>query len=215
MPAQAIIPRIQELLTSFRSAGFPVYHTREGNLLRFLCSLACDADVPGHRPDLSTLSSRETYRSRNNPSGLGIGSPGPLGRLLIRGEMGHDTIDELYPIPGEPVIDKPGKGAFAYTDFELLLRNKGVKNLVITGVTTDVCVTTIMREANDRSFDCVVVEDATATSDDSLHLNTLDSIKVEGGIFGTVGRTDDLVHAVENFKALTVKKLAPQMTESV
>lgn len=214
-PAQAIIPRIQELLTSFRSAGFPVYHTREGNLLRFLCCLACDADVPGHRPDLSTLSSRETYRSRNNPSGLGIGSPGPLGRLLIRGEMGHDTIDELYPIPGEPVIDKPGKGAFAYTDFELLLRNKGVKNLVITGVTTDVCVTTIMREANDRSFDCVVVEDATATSDDSLHLSTLDSIKVEGGIFGTVGRTDDLVHAVENFKALTVKKLAPQMTETV
>lgn len=144
---------------------------------------------------------------------MGIGSPGPLGRLLIRGEMGHDTIDELYPMPGEPVIDKPGKGAFAYTDFELLLRNKGVKNLVLTGVTTEVCVTTIMREANDRGFDCVVVDDATATSDASLHLSMLDSIKVEGGIFGTVGKTEDLVHAVENFNALTVKKLAPQMTE--
>ena len=129
--------------------------------------------------------------------------------------MGHYTIDELYPIPGEPVIDKPGKGAFTYTDFELLLRNKGVKNLVITGVTTDVCVTTIMREANDRSFDCVVVEDATASSDASLHMSTLDSLKVEGGIFGTVGRTDDLVQAIENFKALTVKKLAPQMTETM
>lgn len=171
------------------------------------------ANLSGHRPDLTTLSTRETFRSRNNPSGMGIGSPGPLGRLLIRGEMGHDTIDELYPMPGEPVIDKPGKGAFAYTDFELLLRNKGVKNLVLTGVTTEVCVTTIMREANDRGFDCVVVDDATATSDASLHLSMLDSIKVEGGIFGTVGKTEDLVHAVENFNALTVKKLAPQMTE--
>lgn len=170
------------------------------------------ADFPGHRPDLSTLSSRETYRSRNNASGLGIGSPGPLGRLLIRGEVGHDSIDELYPIPGEPVIDKPGKGAFSYTDFELLLRNKGVKNLVLTGVTTDVCISTTMREANDRGFDCVVMEDASAASDPSLHISTLESVKMEGGIFGAVAKTEDLVHAVENFKAITVKKLAPQMT---
>ena len=167
----------------------------------------------GHRPDLSTLSSRENYRSRNNASGLGVGSPGPLGRLLIRGEVGHDTIDELYPIPGEPVIDKPGRGAFSHTDFELLLRNKGIKNLVIVGVTTDVCVSTTMREANDRGYDCVVLEDATAASDATLHMSTIDSVKMEGGIFGSVSKADDLVHAVEHFKAATVKKLAPQMAE--
>ncbi|BCR89203.1 cysteine hydrolase family protein [Aspergillus chevalieri] len=208
--SQAIVPRIQHLLNTFRSAGFPIYHTREGNtIIRRILTVV---DLPGHRPDLSTLSSRETYRSRNNASGLGIGSPGPLGRLLIRGEVGHDTIDELYPIPGEPVIDKPGKGAFSYTDFELLLRNKGIKNLVFTGVTTDVCISTTMREANDRGFDCVVMEDATAASDPSLHISALESVKMEGGIFGTVAKTEDLVHAVENFKAITVKKLAPQMT---
>lgn len=208
--SQAIVPRIQHLLNTFRSAGFPIYHTREGNtIIRRILTVV---DLPGHRPDLSTLSSRETYRSRNNASGLGIGSSGPLGRLLIRGEVGHDTIDELYPIPGEPVIDKPGKGAFSYTDFELLLRNKGIKNLVFTGVTTDVCISTTMREANDRGFDCVVMEDATAASDPSLHISALESVKMEGGIFGTVAKTEDLVHAVENFKAITVKKLAPQMT---
>ncbi|KAL2005415.1 hypothetical protein VTN00DRAFT_2626 [Thermoascus crustaceus] len=191
---QALIPKLQRLLHAFRAAGFPVYHTREG-----------------HRPDLSTLSSREAYRSRNNASGLGIGSPGPLGRLLIRGEVGHDTVDELYPIPGEPVIDKPGRGAFAHTDFELLLRNKGIKNLVLAGVTTDVCVFTTMREANDRGFDCVLLEDGTAASDPSLHVGTIESIKAEGGIFGAVAKLDDVVQAVENFKNVTVKKLAPQM----
>ncbi|CAI7583783.1 unnamed protein product [Penicillium bialowiezense] len=193
--AQALIPRLQRLLHAFRSGGFPVYHTREG-----------------HRADLSTLSSREAYRSRNNASGLGIGSPGPMGRLLIRGELGHDTIDELYPLVGEPVIDKPGRGAFAHTDFELLLRNKGVKNLVIAGVTTDVCVSTTMREANDRGFDCVVLDDGTAAAEPSLHLGTIESVKMEGGIFGTVAKLEDVIHAVDNFKAVTMKKLAPQMT---
>ncbi|KNG83422.1 isochorismatase family hydrolase [Aspergillus nomiae NRRL 13137] len=193
--AHALIPKLQHLLNAFRASGFPVYHTREG-----------------HRPDLSTLSSREAYRSRNNASGLGIGSQGPLGRLLIRGEVGHDTVDELYPIPGEPVIDKPGRGAFAHTDFELLLRNKGIKNLVIAGVTTDVCVSTTMREANDRGFDCVILEDGTAASEPSLHVSTIESVKMEGGIFGAIAKVDDIVHAVENFKNSTVKKLAPQMT---
>lgn len=160
--AHALIPKLQHLLNAFRASGFPVYHTREG-----------------HRPDLSTLSSREAYRSRNNASGLGIGSPGPLGRLLIRGEVGHDTVDELYPIHGEPVIDKPGRGAFAHTDFELLLRNKGIKNLVIAGVTTDVCVSTTMREANDRGFDCVILEDGTAASELSLHVSTIESVKID------------------------------------
>ncbi|KAJ5542222.1 hypothetical protein N7535_004644 [Penicillium sp. DV-2018c] len=191
--AQALIPRLQRLLHAFRSAGFPVYHTREG-----------------HRPDLSTLSSREAYRSRNNAAGLGIGSDGPMGRLLIRGEPGHDIVDELYPIPGEPVIDKPGRGAFAHTDFELLLRNKGIKNLVIAGVTTDVCVSTTMREANDRGFDCVILEDCTAAAEPSLHMSTIESVKMEGGIFGTVAKLEDTIQAVETFKAVTMKKLVPQ-----
>ncbi|PKY02748.1 Isochorismatase hydrolase [Aspergillus campestris IBT 28561] len=195
-PAQALIPKLQQVLDVFRSSGFPVYHTREG-----------------HRPDLSTLSSREAYRSQNNSSRLGIGSQGPLGRLLIRGEIGHDTVDELYPIPGEPVIDKPGRGAFAHTDFELLLRNKGIKNLVLAGVTTDVCVATTMREANDRGFDCVVLEDGTAASESSLHVSTLEGVKMEGGIFGAVAKIEDLVGAVENFKANAAKKLTPQMTD--
>lgn len=168
--------------------------------------------LPGHRPDLSTLSSRESYRSRNNATGLGIGSPGPMGRLLIRGEMGHDIVDELYPLPGEPVIDKPGRGAFAHTDFELILRNKGVKNLVIAGVTTDVCVSTTMREANDRGFDCVLLDDGSAASEPSLHVGTVESVKMEGGIFGAVAKLDDVINAVENFKSVTMKKLAPQMT---
>jgi len=134
-----------------------------------------------------------------------------MGRLLIRGEPGHDIVDELYPVPGEPIIDKPGRGAFQYTDFELLLRNKGIKNLVLCGVTTDVCVFTTMREANDRGFDCVLVEDGCAASDPSLHASTCESIKAEGGIFGAVAKLDDVVHAIENFKNVTVKKLAPHM----
>lgn len=110
------------------------------------------------------------------------------------------------------MIDKPGRGAFAHTDFELLLRNKGIKNLVITGVTTDVCVSTTMREANDRGFDCVVLEDGTAASELSLHVGAIESVKMEGGIFGAVAKLEDMILAVENFKSVTVKKLAPQMT---
>ncbi|KAJ5122717.1 hypothetical protein N7526_009654 [Penicillium atrosanguineum] len=193
--AQALIPKLQRLLHSFRSAAFPVYHTREG-----------------HRPDLSTLCSRELFRSRNNAMGLGIGSQGPMGRLLIRGELGHDIVEELYPLPGEPIIDKPGRGAFAHTDFELILRNKGVKNLVIAGVTTDVCVSSTMREANDRGFDCVLLDDASAASEPSLHVSTVESIKMEGGIFGSVAKLEDVIQAVDSFKSVTMKKLTPQMT---
>lgn len=142
---------------------------------------------------------------------MGIGAPGPMGRLLIRGELGHDIVDELYPRLGEPIIDKPGRGAFAHTDFELLLRNKGIKNLVIAGVTTDVCVSTTMREANDRGFDCVVLDDGTAAAEASLHVGTIESVKMEGGIFGCVAKLEDVIHAVDNFKAVTMKKLAPQM----
>jgi nicotinamidase-related amidase len=149
-PILTIIPRLTHLLTTFRAHSFPIYHTREG-----------------HRPDLSTLSLREASRSKLT-SGLGIGDAGPLGRLLIRGEAGHDIIPELYPLPSEPIVDKPGRSAFAHTDFELMLRIKGIKNLVVCGVTTDVCVGSTVREANDRGFDCVVVEDGCAASEGFL-----------------------------------------------
>jgi nicotinamidase-related amidase len=159
----------------------------------------------GHRPDLSTLSSREKFRSHNNSTGFGIGSQGPLGRLLIRGEAGHDIVDELRPLPNEPIIDKPGRGAFAHTDFDLLLRNKGVKNLVIAGVTTDVCVSTTMREANDRAYDCLLVEDASAASEPNLHSSTCESVKMEGGIFGVTGKLDNILDALEPFKNVNSK----------
>lgn len=163
---------------------------------------------------MSTLSSREAYRFQNNSAaGLAVGSPGPMGRLLVRGEMGHDTVDELYPIPGEPIIDKPGRGAFAYTDFELLLRNRGVKNLVLAGMGTDAGVSTTLREANDRGFDCVVLEDGTASVDPALHVNTINAIKAEGGMFGAVAKLEDMIVAVEHFKNHTAKKLVPSIPQ--
>ena len=147
-------------------------------------------------PDLSDLSSRELFRSRNNASDIGIGDRGPLGRLLVRGEAGHDTIPELYPKDGEPVIDKPGKGAFARTDFELLLRDKKVSNLVVCGVTTDVCVHTTIREANDRGFDCLLVEDCCAASEQNLHQAAVEMIRTEGGIFGATAKLKDVLVAI-------------------
>jgi nicotinamidase-related amidase len=133
---------------------------------------------------------------------------------LIRGEPGHDIIPELYPIEGEPIIDKPGRGAFAHTDFELLLRIKGIRNLIVAGVTTDVCVSTTIREAIDRGFDCCLVEDGTAASDVSLAAATCDSVRMEGGIFGATTLLEEVVRTIENFKAVTVKKKG-QTSESV
>nr|OQO29974.1 hypothetical protein B0A51_02565 [Rachicladosporium sp. CCFEE 5018] len=178
---RAIIPTLQNLLAVFRRQGHPIFHTCEG-----------------HRADLSDLPSRELFRSRNNSSGLGIGDPGPLGRLLVRGEAGHDFIPELYPLPGEPIIDKPGKGAFTNTDFHLLLRVKGVRNLIICGVTTDVCVSTTMREANDRGYDCLLVEDCCAASSKTLHLAAMEMVKTEGGIFGAVAKASDVIAVLES-----------------
>ncbi|MCJ1410683.1 hypothetical protein MMC19_004769 [Ptychographa xylographoides] len=178
-PARAVIPNIQALLQAFREVGFPVYHTREG-----------------HRPDLSTLSSRERYRSKNNGAATGIGDRGPMGRLLVRGEPGHDTVPELYPLPEEPVIDKPGKSAFRHTDFKLLLDIRKVKNLVLCGVTTDVCVTSTMRDANDMGLDCLLVEDACAAGEKQLHKAAVDMICEEGGIFGAVAPTVDVLKAL-------------------
>lgn len=194
---QALIPRLQRLLSAFRSARFQVYHTREG-----------------HRPDLSTLSGRERFRSLNHtaptaaspaaaaspPTSLGVGSRGPLGRLLVRGEPGHDIVAELYPRPDEPVIDKPGKGAFAYTDFELLLRNRGIRNLVVAGVTADVCVSSTVREACDRGFDVLVLEDGMEAADEGLAAWTCRSHRMEGGVFGAVGRVEGVVTALEELR---------------
>ncbi|CAZ80985.1 unnamed protein product [Tuber melanosporum] len=192
-PTRASIPAIRTLLTLFRKHSFPIIFTREG-----------------HRPDLSTLSSRELHRSRNNPSGLGIGDQGPLGRLLIRGEPGHDIIPELAPLPNEPVVDKPGRSAFAYTDFELLLRVKGIKNLVITGVTTDVCVSCTMREGNDRGFDCLLVRDACGASLQRLHDAAVEMVGTEGGIFGASAGTQEVVRAVEAWAARNVRGLGKE-----
>ncbi|KAK1065677.1 hypothetical protein LTR74_007715 [Friedmanniomyces endolithicus] len=175
-PTRSIIPSLQLLLLSCRASHLPIFHTREG-----------------HRPDLSSLTSRELFRSRNNPSGLGIGDLGPLGRLLVRGEAGHDTIAELYPLDGEPVVDKPGKGAFTNTDFELLLKVKGIRNLILCGVTTDVCVHATMREANDRGYDCLLVEDCCAASEAKLHEAAVEMVRTEGGIFGATARLADVL----------------------
>lgn len=166
-------------MDAFRAKGYPVFHTREG-----------------HRPDLSTLSRRELHRSRNNPSGLGIGDQGPMGRLLIRGERGHDIIPELYPLSIENIIDKPGRSAFQHTDFKLMLDIAGVKNLVLCGVTTDVCVTSTMRDANDLGLDCLLVQDACAAGVETLHTAAVQSILEEGGIFGAVSRTRCVLDAL-------------------
>ena len=167
-------------MEQFRRLNFPIYHTREG-----------------HRPDLSTNPARELFRSRNNPHGIGLGDPGPLGRLLIRGEKGWDIIPELYPLPNEPIVDKPTKGAFTYTDFELLLKVRGVKNLIFTGVCTDICVHTTMREAADRGYDCLLVTDACAATAEVLHSASIDMVKTEGGIFGATCGTDELLKVLK------------------
>lgn len=184
MPLRKVIQPVLTLLKHFSDSHFPIYFTRES-----------------HRPDFSTLSSREHFRSRNNASGLGIGSPTPrLGRALTRGQLGCAVIPELqlYCHDDEQcsnVIDKPGRSAFAHTELELMLRNKGVRNLVICGVTTDVCVHSTMREANDRGFDCVLVGDACAVGTDELHRFALESVKGEGGIFGSITTVKDVVNA--------------------
>lgn len=165
---RAPIPAIQALLDRARGVGMLVVHTREG-----------------HRPDLSDLP--EPKRRRAQATGAAIGSsPGPLGRLLVRGEFGHDLIDELQPRAGEPVIDKPGYSAFAHTDLELILRRRGIERLILTGVTTEVCVASTLRQAIDLGFDCLTVRDACASSDPQLHAAALAMIEVEGGLFGSV-----------------------------
>jgi biuret amidohydrolase len=166
----------RRLLAAWRARGLPVLHTREG-----------------HRPDLFDLPPSKKVRGRSKTC---IGDAGPMGRILVRGEDGHDIIPELYPRDGEPVIDKPGKGAFFATDLQAMLEHRGVKQLVVTGVTTEVCVNTTVREANDRGYECLVLEDCVGSYYPEFHEMGLKMIKAQGGIFGWVTTSDALIEGM-------------------
>ena len=172
------IAPLQVLLAAWRAAGLTVIHTREG-----------------HRADLSDLPPAK--KRRGKPT-LAIGDRGPMGRILVRGEPGHDIVPELYPLPGEPVIDKPGKGAFHATDLDAILKNRGITQLVVCGVTTEVCVNTSVREANDRGYDCLVVSDCVGSYFPEFQEMGLRMIKAQGGIFGWVAPSGAVIPALSS-----------------
>jgi biuret amidohydrolase len=177
---RSAIEPCRRMLAAARECGLMVIHTREG-----------------HRPDLADAPASKLARGGLE---VGIGDDGPMGRVLVRGEHGHDIVPELYPIAGEPVIDKPGKGAFYETDLDLILKNGGIRTLIVCGVTTEVCVHTTVREANDRGYECLVLSDCVGSYFPEFQRVGLEMIKAQGGIFGWVSDSEKTIDALKELR---------------